>query len=373
MILDEIYRKSKNSEEKFGDKNVLFIGSECYDASVITILQGLQKLGFKIFTIKKANVNSWFCATVIDDPNSMKFDFVISNLHWGTRWSYYKKFKLDSYLKVLIDGDDTMNFNSWRDKVDYYKKVYVLEPEEEVKNQSLAPYRWMEELNGYEADIVFTVQKQFADDRTFYLPFGIHEEYFQVFKNKSTSQREIDFVHIDGPGLYRRRTRRFLNCTNKLRLFPGNVVNGYVRGTSIVPADIKQFLEVDDNIHSYHRWTMGREYFETLNNAKVLIYPGIDHWSFWDSKRPWEAYASGCLVLMKQPNIDVSEYPITEICDFAVYNSLPELMYKCRILHKNPLLLDKFRREAQANSVKYFSPKPLANYFLRKIDDFVEQ
>ena len=78
---------------------------------------------------------------------------------------------------------------------------------------------------------------------------------------------------------------------------------------------------------------------------------------------------SGCLVLMSEPCIDVSEYPVTEICNFAVYDSYFEFIKKCRYLYKNQLFLDKLRIESFELVRKYFYPKPITSYFLKKIKE----
>ena len=372
MTLEEIYQESKNSERYFKYKNVLFIGSESYDAPTITVIEGLQELGFNIFTIKKANINSWFGNKVIKNPKNIKFDFVLSNLHWGTRWSYYQKYNLSSYPKVLIDGDDNMNWKTWQEKFEYYKKAYAFNPPEEVKDREIASFRWVESLGDYKPDIVFTSQKQFNDNISFYLPFGIHREYFSLFENKSAGARKIDFCHIEGPGIKRKKMKYLIKLLTFFKVLPGKVFNGHICGEIKIPEQIIRFLKEDsknNRPHSYHRWTMGKDYFKTLNDSKVLIYPGIDSWPFWDSKRPWEAYASGCLVLMSKPSINVSEYPVTEICNFAVFNSYSEFIRKCRYLFKNQLFLDRLRQETYKKTLRYFSPKPLADYFLKKIKE----
>ena len=374
MKLEEIYKESQKSEKKFCYKKVLFIGSESYDAPTITIIEGLQKLGFKIFTIKKLNINSWFCNKIIESPKGMKFDFILSNLHWGTRWSYYEKYNLLSDLKVLIDGDDNISKKNWKKKFEYYKKIYTYNPPEEIKMKKIAPYRWVEEIGNYKPDIIFTSQKQFGDKTSFYLPFGIHQEYFNLFENKHTKEREIDFCHIGGPGIKRKKMKYLIKILNFLKILPGKVYNNQIKGNAIIPKQIKTFFEADkifNYVHGYNRWVMWSGYFKILNNSKVLIYPGIDKYPFWDSKRPWEAYASGCLVLMSKPNIDVSEYPITEICEFAVYNSYTELIKKCRYLYKNQSFLDKLRKQSFERAKKYFTSKPLANYFLMQIKKHV--
>jgi hypothetical protein len=369
MKLEEIYQESKNSENYFKYKNVLFIGSESYDAPTITVLEGLDELGFNIFTIKKPNINSWFCNKIIDNINGLKFDFILSNLAWGTRWSYYKRYNLYSYPKVLIDGDDNLYWENWQEKYNYYIKKYTYNPPEEIKNLRLMPYRWVESLGEYEPDVIFTAQKRFDDKESFYLPFGIHKQYFSLYERKSTQEREFDFTHIPGPGVYRERMSQLVRICRRFKIIPGKISNesAYGKGNEIIFEEIKDNTINDFNVHSYHRWIMDKFYFHLLNNSKVLIYPGIDHFPFWDSKRPWEAYASGCLVLMSKPCIDVSEYPLTEICDFAVYGSYFEFIKKCRYLYKNQSYLDELRKQAFEKAKKYFTSKSIANYFLRNI------
>lgn len=371
MKLEEIYNQSKNSEQFFKHKNILFIGSESYDAPTITVLSGLIELGFNIYTVKKPNINSWFCNKIIENPKEIDFDFVLSNLFWGTRWSYYKKYNLEKYLKVLIDGDDNLYWKTWRDKYIYYTKNCVFNPPEEIKNLNLMPYRWVEPLGDYNPDIVFTSQKQFNDKETFYLPFGIQKHYCDLFENKNTEERQFDFTHILGVGIYRRRMGKLMKISRRFKIIPGKISNesAYSRGNEIMPDAIRECIVNDYNVHSYHRWISDKLYFKLLNDSKVLIYPGIDHEPMWESKRPWEAYASGCLVIMRRPYTDVSEYPITEICEYAVYDSYLGFIRKCRYLYKNQDFLEKMRKESFEKSKKYFTEKPIANYFLKIIND----
>ncbi len=372
-ILEEIYQQSNGSETGFLHKNVLFIGSESYDAPTITIIQGLDDLGFEVYTIKKPNINSWFCNKVVDSTDGLKFDFVLSNLSWGTKWSYYEKYNLKPYLKVLIDGDDNQFYcKSWRKKYSYYEKSFVFNPPEDVKNLNIMPYRWVESLGSYEPDIVFVSQKSFDDKESLYLPFGIHKQYYDFFINKSTAERSTDFLHVPGPALYKDRMNLLLRICRKFKIIPGNIKISEDRSREVVAEKIRENFLKDDNVHSYHRWAMSVPYFDDLNNAKVLIYPGIDPYPFWDSKRQWEAYASGCLVMMSKPNIDVSEYPITEICNYAVYGSYLEFIQKCRYLYNHQDFLDKLRRDSFERSKKYFTPKPIANYFLKLIKENIK-
>lgn len=368
-MLEEIYNQSKNSEHFFKHKNILFIGSESYDAPTITVLSGLVELGFNIYTVKKPNINSWFCNKIIENPEEIEFDFALSNLFWGTRWSYYKKYDLEKYLKVLIDGDDNLYWKTWRDKYDYYTKNCTFNPPEEIKNLNLMPFRWVEPLGDYSPDIVFTSQKQFDDKETFYLPFGIQKHYYDLFENKNTKEREYDFYHVPGVGIYRKRMDLLIRICRRFKIIPGNISTISEKSREIIPQEIRDNFLKDDNVHSYHRWVMSAPYFQRLNNSKVLIYPGIDYEPMWESKRPWEAYASGCLVIMRRPYTDVSEYPITEICEYAVYDSYFDFIKKCRYISKNPEFLDKMRKESFEKAKKYFSEKPIANYFLKVIND----
>jgi hypothetical protein len=365
-ILESVYNESLDSERYFAHKRALFIGSESYDAPTITVLQGLSQLGFAIHTIKKPNINSWFCNQVVESVDGLKFDFVLSNLHWGTRWSYYHEHSLMDYPKILIDGDDDIDQGSWRKKYDHYVTRYVYDPPESTKDLNLMPYRWIETLSDYEPDVVFTAQKQPDDSDSLYLPFGIHEQYTTLHQGRSTTEREIDFAHIPGPGKKRRFMKILIRVLHMLRVLPGCIHNGYATGEEMIPDAIRDNLVNDHRVHGYYRWVMRKSYFELLNNSKVLIYPGTHDRPFrdWDSKRPWEAYASGCLVLLGKPSIDVKDYPITEVCDYAVYDSTTEFIAKGRYLYKHPHFLDELRVSAVQRAWKYFSPVPIARYFL---------
>jgi hypothetical protein len=224
-------------------------------------------------------------------------------------------------------------------------------------------------LDGYQPDIVFTGQKQFGDKDSYYLPFGIHSQYRQLAEDKSTQDRAWDFTNIPGPGLYRDRMAFLLRICRKFKIILGNISTeaAYGRGNEIMPDAIREHIVNDFNVHSYHRWILDKLYFLLLNNSKVLVYPGIDRWPIWESKRPWEAYASGCLALMSRPRTDVREYPLTEICPYAVYDSYIDFIKKCRFLYHNPAVLDRYRKEACERAMKYFTAKPIANYFLQTI------
>ena len=368
--LEEIFRSAHEIENKFSSKAVLFIGSESYDAATVTAVQGLNNLGFSIYTLKKPNINSFFCNKVIDSTEGLKFDFVLSNLHWGTRWSYYKKYDLNSYFKVLIDGDDNKGDHNWEQKYRLYCTKYQIDPPQHVKDAEYAPCRWVEPLDGYKPDLVFTSQKIIGDKSTYYLPFGIQDEYKVFCQGKSTSQKDIDFVHIPGPGADRDHMKKLLEVSVKDGSIVGNIFNEQVRGEMIVPEMIKDLYtkEVNDKvIQGYFRYGFCKEYYEVLNRSKVLIYPGVNKGTWWESKRPWESFASGCMMMTTKPGIDESDYPFTELCPEAVYTDDCDLIEKLNYLYNHPKLFDDLRKSAVERAWKYFSSDAIGRYFLDKV------
>lgn len=370
--LNEVYEESKGSESYFPHKSVLFIGSESYDAPTITVIEGLSKLGFNLYTIDKPNINSWFCNQVVSDPSTLSFDFVLSNLHWGTRWSYYDQYDLNSLPKVLIDGDDNKQGGlTWRDRHALYCERYEVNPPEEVKKSQLSPYRWMEPLGDYQPNVIFTSQKEHGDNETYYLPFGLIDKFLHFFENRPFGERDIDFLHIPGGGVRRERMRICLARLKRYRLLPGKLVNETIWGGKLIDDRILDLEANDDNVHSYHRWVVYNGYSEALSRSKILIYPGIHDSPQWDSKRPWEGYAAGCLVMMLKPTIDVSEYPITEICPFAVCESVTRLIAKCAYLKYRPNLLNRLRQKTYSRAKQFFNSRAIASYFLSRVKENV--
>lgn len=365
MNLEDVYQDSLNSERHFEHKRVLFIGSESYVAPVITVLQGLDALGFEIITIGKPNINSWWCNQMVDDPGDLVFDFVLSCTHWGTRWSYYERFGLYDYPKILIDGDDAQAGETWQERYRRYQEMYVYHPNYKIKDADICPFRWMEPLGDYQPDVLFVMQKQ-PGQAGHYLPSGIHHGYVEMAKGKDTGERSIDFCHVPGPGIWRDVMRDLLD----LDVLPGVVHNRSARGKAVYYDDIKDLAERDTkNVHSWHRWARWSEFYEVLNDSKVLIHPGIDHWPFWDCKRPYEGWACGCLVVMSRPCTDVGDYPPTEVWPEAVYDSYGELLDRARHWYVHPGELDKARRESYERAMKYFTPEPVARYFLKRIHE----
>lgn len=360
--LESVWQLTMNSEKMFPEKALLYIGSESYEAPTITVLQGLSDLGFSVFTIGKPNINSWFCNKVVkyNAVASLRFDFVLSDLHWGTQWDYYETLNFGSHPKVLIDGDDNPGGIGWREKHARYSQRYRKRPGRKVLEQEIQPYQWMEPLGSYEPDIVFVSQKNLGDEQSCYMPFGIHREYLELASNKTTTDRGVDFAAISGPGPKRGELGAFM-AQDKL---PGSVFSGAIRGQGVIAEPLRQKLVSDRRVHSYHRWIMFRDYFRLLNDTKVLIYPGVHASAWWDAKRPWEAYASGCLVMLDKPLVDMSSYPVTELCPFAVYESYEELTQKCYYLYKHQNILDGYRREVIKGALKYFGSVPLARRFL---------
>jgi len=362
-MLEKVWRKSRNVEKKFKHKAILFVPTESFDAPTITVMQGLEKLGWAVYVIGKPNVNSWFVNTVIGDLRKVKFDFVLSNLHWGNRWDHYERYDLHDCFKVLIDGCDNRKAKNWKEKFVKYRKRYAGHPTEEVMVKELQPHRWTMPLGGYEPDAVFTSQKPFGDG-TFYLPFGIHRGWRRYAEGKICRERKIDFANVPGPGTGRQELTAFLSRRD-VKL-PGRLHSGKVKGPGVT--ELRDFVDRDGNVHSYHRWVSHPAYYRLLNDTKILIYPNVyaDR-PHWDSMRVWEGYASGCLCLLEKPSVDMAQYPATNLCEAARFSSHRELIERAGWLHRNQGRLEQFRLKAVEGALKYFTPVSLARYFLWKI------
>lgn len=365
-ILDRTWRKAQGAEKASKHKAILFIGSESYDAATITVLQGLQELGFTVYTYRKPNINSWFCNQILAGiPSWLSFDFVLSNMHWGTQWHLYDELKLHGYPKVLVDGCDNRARHTWRDKYAFYCEKYKgkKRPEPDVLAQDIQPYRWMEPLGDYKPDLIFTSQKNPGDEKTIYLPFGIHREYLRFVQGKLGKDRSVDFANVPGPGDKRRELTAFLRSAG----LPGKIHNSKLQGRAIIPKAVESLVSQDSNVHSWHRWRAYKDYFRLLNDTKIFLYPGVYDRPHWDSKRPWEAWASGCLVMTEKPPVDMAEYPMTELCPLAMYHSFDNMVEKCQQFYCNPGLTEQLRLRAVEGALRYFTPVPIARYFLWKI------
>lgn len=365
-ILEKIQIKANSILNNYKHKKILFIGSESYDGSTITLIEGLNKLGFTIYTYKKTNINSWWCNTIIEDiePILNDIDFVLSNLHWGTRWSLYKKIP-KNIPRILIDADDRIgNNNTWKDKFNKYWRQYKQNPPENIKNSILSPYRWIEHIDDYTPDIIFMSQKTNKDKNVIYLPFGINDFYNKQFTNNK--DRKYDFTNIPGPGKYR------TELNNKMHLCPGKVHNKQSYGNWIPIPEIDDFIKKDKNVHSWHRWRLNEGYFNVLNDTKVFVFPGNGDCGF-DSKRPWEALSCGCLLLFHAPE-DVEHGGITEysikhlweksIFKFRNYNDLKDI---CNQLYNDKDYLEQQRKICYENAQRYFNSIPIAKYFLLQV------
>lgn len=372
--LEEIYLKCLNIENKYSKKQILYIGSESYDSATITIIEGLSKFGFKILVYKKKNINSWFCNQIIDSLDNIEnnIDFVLSNLHWGTRWDYYKQLK-HKVPYILIDGDDRIHGNQesdWKDKYLLNCKNYQMNPPDEIKDLELSPFRWMVDIENYQPDKIFMTQKYKINKNCTYLPFGIQDTYINL--NKNIIDKEYDITHIPGPGEQRERVEIVLNNVknqNKLNIF-----NSKIYGNIINNSNIEYYCKHDKNIHSWHRWNTNQNYYDVLNKSKILIYPSIDKANApgWDSKRPWEAIALGCLLLYHTPpDFDNSEYPLDEICNISQfeYNDYSQMFNICKFLIDNPKILNKKTKESCNNGIRYFTSLPITRYFLYNIQN----
>ena len=359
--LEAILQKTKDIENNFKYKRVLFIGSESYDGPIITIIEGLHKLGFEILTYNKSNINSWFCNKIITNLIDIEknVDFVLSNLHWGTRWDLYKEFN-HKVLYILIDGDDDNNCKSWRDKYNKYKRGYKTEDINNIGSNELLSHRYMIDIDNYIPDIIFKTQKFTTEG--IYLPFGINNSYIEFNQSKTTHQRQIDIAHFPGPGIEREKTTQVIN--NNLNKY--NIINKQIYGEMIVDKKINNNCINDKNIHSWHRWKTCDKYFETINDSKICICepaPGG-----WDSKRPWEILAQGSLLIYYKPvGFNDTEYSIDNISSYCKCKNYNDMIQKCQFLLQNQEILEEKRKECYENGIKYFTAEPIARYFLWNI------
>jgi hypothetical protein len=202
-VIEEVYNRSLGAEDGFKNKKVLFIPSESYCGATITIIEGLHNLGFEIVVPFKSNINSWFCETVVDPydwlHNGNRPDFVVSNLHWGTRWDYYDQFGLGEFFKVLLDGDDSRHGLDWKQRYWGWMKVYGSLGGSPPPLPSQSPRRVMFPLRGYEPDLAFSSQKAPTDFDSVYLPYGIQDVYVEHSRSAGpVSHRPLDVLNI-GP------------------------------------------------------------------------------------------------------------------------------------------------------------------------------
>jgi hypothetical protein len=348
----------------FGSTSILYIGSESYDAPTITVLQGLRRLGWTIYTYRKPNINSWFCNEIVDTLDGLDVAFALSNLHWGTRWSLYAARALAGIPRVLIDGDDSLPGETWRDRHRRYTRDYG-EPPDDHEELLIQPHRWMEPLGGYEPDVVFTSQRQFGDG-TVYLPFGIHEEYLALGEDRPLDRRPTDALYVAGPGPDRTAMTRFLRAASTLHLTPRRTVISDLRGDDALAPELADLARRDDGVHGYYRWIHSRVYFEALNEARMLVYaPPVA--TSWDSKRPWEAIAAGALPLMLEPRIDMSDLSLAAACPQTVCRSRLHLLGRLRRLARSPEELDEQRRACRSRALELFTPEPVARSFLAEV------
>lgn len=303
---------------------------------------------------------------------STPIDFVLSNLHWGTRWDYYVQYGLDTFPKVLIDGDDSRHGRNWYNRYTGWRKVYPMQSGSEVLwNNQLYSRRFMVPLHGYTPDVVFSAQKAPNDRVSHYLPFGIHNptpgmvsadiNWIRPFCN-----RDFDFTNIPGDGGARTWiTGMVSGCPP-----PGCVSNEFIHGPWRASKPTREAIALDKNIHSWHRWRFYSHYWKMLGDSRTVINPGVFiDLPQWDSKRPWEALAMGAHVLHREPNIDMSSYPVTALSDYSTFVDYPEMIAICRELISREKLWWRLEKQVLDRAWKYFGPAPLARRFLQIIKE----
>lgn len=328
-VFEDIASRAADIEDRFDHKRVLFIGSEAYDAATITILQGLQALGFTVNTLHKPNINSWFCNEVITSTSGLKFDFVISNVGWGIRWSHYGKYKLSRFPRVLING--TGSNLGWMDRIDWvHHWVHQLYHDNSRSDESdkhiIQPYCWAEMPSNYVPDETFHV----GQGGGVYLPVGIHNEAMELAQGKSTVQRRPI----------------------------GDIGESIHRGEALIDPRIAGIVS-KDGPHGWRYWVRYRGTFNIYNIVSLFTHSG-------DITRVvlWDKLACGCLPLIPKPKYDISSYPVTGLSPFCVYQSDEEVTDKYDWLVEHPAYLAKLRHDCEELAYKYFTPAPLARRFL---------
>jgi hypothetical protein len=159
---------------------------------------------------------------------------------------------------------------------------------------------------------------------------------------------------------------RFLRAAQILRLTPRGAVVAEPRGDDVVAEEIADLAARDAGVHGYWRWRHSRVYFRALGESQMLVYAPPERFS-WDSKRPWEAFAAGALVLFEPPEIDMSEYSLLETCPEIVCRSKPALLRRLRSLSADQDELERLRRDCRARVLDRFAPEPIARYFLDRV------
>lgn len=326
-VLNDMQTGCNLIRDEFKHRAVLYIGSEEYDYSTITILQGLSSLGFEIYTLKKPNINSWFHNEVVDSTSGLKVDFALFNVGWGTRWSYYHRYQLRRFPVIAIDSVLTGSSGNAG-----YSEKHIPDSVDELEIQ---PYRWIDAAKPIEFDAIFSWRIQEA----VYLPPGIHYESLDAGVESihpNAGPRSLEPIHIPLQD----------------------------QGEAIIPAHIASLIAKDAelNIHGWHNWIRWHGTFSTLNKSAIAVcdQAGIHQRFLWD------ALAAGCLVMFnesfgasKQPG-----YPITCISPFTVFQSQDELQDKIDWLTEHPDLLNRLRQDSERLALKYFTPVPLAKRFL---------
>jgi hypothetical protein len=351
-VLREMQARCHGIEDHYPHKAVLYIGSEQYDAMIVTLLEGLQELGFTIHTIDKPNVNSWFCNQPVDIQyiEDTPVDFAISNLGWGIRWSLYDD--IPAYPSVFIDGHVGRGPITWQQKLDKVNDGLQEKPQDQaVLDQQIQPYPWYEHRGDYEPTLVLTAQPYKAYDAV-YQPIGIQRAFSDIDSSTKSRSRDIPFTYIPF-----KNKRRVDDWVTELTCH----VEKNIRGMTIVDAEIAQLVADDggDGVHGWRYWMFYEGYYDLLNRTQVLVYPNN-----WSSRRPWEALACGCLLMMEKPTIDMSSYPITDVAPFCTFESKEELLGKVGYLSAHPAQAERTRQEAVKMAFKHFAPVPLARRML---------
>jgi len=347
-----------HSEDLLENRSVLFVGSEQYDGHTITILEGLAELDFDIYTLHKPNVSSWRWNQVIDSTAGREFDFVLSNTGWGTRWDYHRRYKLSRFPNVLID--------SMPGNVPWDRKLEVLasecndpdaRPDDDMLAEPVLNYRWCASVGSYSPDVTFSALPGQPD--TVYLPHGIHSRFTEQGKihAQTKGEREHLVTYVSPKGILEDRD------------VPSDMPHLHVvprpSGEALIPTEIADHIKHDtQGLHGWSEWIEYKGIYQLLAQSHIVLidstYPG------WTSKLPYQALACCCLLMVEKCCV-VSDYPLTRLSPFTVYESQDEFRNKIDWISNHVDQMRRMQLDSTELAYQHFTSVPLARRFLHHV------
>jgi len=257
----------------------LFDGHPWYDYLDATIIQGLKNLGHKVYGAS-GNSNNYAEPHQNQDYDVFLFSVLPSEIEVRS-----------SIPKVILWGGDS----------------------------GQSEMACMPNLQRAHWDVAFVRDFRGGLPRTFPINFGIEDRYYCVTGRtpKPYKKREIDIVFLG----------QINNCQGRQQYF--DAIKKHF-GSFNVLIDKPIYRTPDPywaqwlNVHCCH----DQRYFETLNNAKVILSPmGAGP----DCARHWEAFASGGIPLIERMPTQMCE-PLVDNTDCLLFSNPNELLAKARFV-----------------------------------------